>query len=322
MNELISIIIPVYKVEKYLNKCIDSIISQTYKNLEIILVDDGSPDNCPQICDDYAVKDERITVIHKANGGLSDARNAGIDICKGQFLMFIDSDDFIASDMIEKLYNSIENSDLCICNFQFADENGSIIVNKDFDCLDRKMLWRSQEFWDYYYMGVCIPCVVAWNKLYRKELFKNIRYDVGKRNEDEFIIDKIIRQCERITFIPDKLYMYRQRSGSIMSQLYTVKNLDFSEAEYQRSCRFIANKEYDLAVRSCTHYLKVLTDIALKLDMNVKENKIAYKKEKEKFKSLVYSLGLNKFGIMERIKVMLYLYLELFYIRIYELRNN
>ena len=110
MEDLISVVVPIYNVENYIKKCVDSILSQTYKNLEIILVDDGSPDNCPQICDEYAQKDNRIKVIHKENGGLSDARNAGIDISKGKFITFIDSDDYIEKDYVEVLYNSIKES--------------------------------------------------------------------------------------------------------------------------------------------------------------------------------------------------------------------
>lgn len=108
-EDLISIVIPVYKVELYLEKCIESIINQTYKNLEIIIVDDGSPDNCPKICDEYAQKDNRIKVIHKENGGLSDARNAGIDVAAGKYIAFVDSDDYVSNDYIEYMYNLIKN---------------------------------------------------------------------------------------------------------------------------------------------------------------------------------------------------------------------
>lgn len=123
---LVSIIIPIYKVEQYLIDCIQSVCSQTYKNIEIILVDDGSPDNCGKICDDYAKMDKRISVIHKENGGLSDARNKGIDIARGDYITFVDSDDYVETTFIEDLYNAIEktNSDISICNINVVDENG------------------------------------------------------------------------------------------------------------------------------------------------------------------------------------------------------
>ena len=125
MEDLISVVVPIYNVENYIKKCVDSILSQTYKNLEIILVDDGSPDNCPQICDEYAQKDNRIKVIHKENGGLSDARNAGIDISKGKFITFIDSDDYIEKDYVEVLYNSIKEnaSDMAIGSHKAIYDN-------------------------------------------------------------------------------------------------------------------------------------------------------------------------------------------------------
>lgn len=123
MNELISVIVPVYNVEKYSERCIESIINQTYKNLEIILVDDGSPDTCPMICDEYAKKDDRIVVIHKENGGLSDARNAGIEIAKGEYFAFIDSDDYISEEFLSKLYMSLKSNSafMSICNFDYVN---------------------------------------------------------------------------------------------------------------------------------------------------------------------------------------------------------
>lgn len=127
-EDLISVIVPVYKVEKYLHRCVDSIINQTYKNLEIILVDDGSPDNCPKICDEYAQKDQRIKVIHKKNAGISEARNAGLEIAQGEFVAFVDSDDYIDSTMYEKmlLLAQKEKNDLVLCGFKKVSEDGKI----------------------------------------------------------------------------------------------------------------------------------------------------------------------------------------------------
>ncbi|MBR1540013.1 MAG: glycosyltransferase [Clostridia bacterium] len=129
-EELISIIVPVYKVEKYLDKCINSIVSQTYKNLEVILVDDGSPDSCGKMCDEWTQKDTRIKVIHKENGGLSDARNFGLDCAKGKYIQFVDSDDYIEKDMIEFLYKNLKenNADISICSNYMVDEENVINV--------------------------------------------------------------------------------------------------------------------------------------------------------------------------------------------------
>ena len=179
---LISVIIPVYGVEKYIAQCLDSIINQTYKNLEIILVDDGSPDACPKLCDEYSKIDKRIKVIHKKNGGLSDARNVGIDICKGNYITFVDSDDWIEKDMIEQLYSLINkfSADISICNFLRTSDEKMKIFNKNekIKCYNKyeaiRELLKGHKIQDY-----------AWNKMYKKEVFYNIRYPKGRNMEDK-----------------------------------------------------------------------------------------------------------------------------------------
>ena len=171
-DELISIIIPVYKVEKYLEKCINSIIGQTYTNLQIILVDDGSPDNSGKICDKYAKKDSRVEVIHKSNGGLSEARNSGIERAKGKYIGFVDSDDYIKEDMYEVLYNLITRfqADVSICNLYdvVGDEKNIRNINegiKEYNRIDiLKEVLMDKNIQSY-----------AWNKLYKKELFDNLK---------------------------------------------------------------------------------------------------------------------------------------------------
>lgn len=182
--ELISIVVPVYKVEPYLDKCISSIVNQTYKNLEIILVDDGSPDNCPAMCDAWAEKDNRIRVIHKPNGGLSDARNAGMSVATGELMAFVDSDDWIAPDMYEKLYHRLteDGSDIAACGVQMVWEDntpprmltrpGSRTLNRD-----EAMQAIIEES--------CLKQPV-WYKLYKSKLVRDIRFPVGKYHEDVF----------------------------------------------------------------------------------------------------------------------------------------
>lgn len=218
-GKLISVIVPVYKVEKYLEKCVDSIISQTYDNLEIILVNDGSPDKCPHICDRYKETDGRIKVIHKENGGLSSARNAGLAMCSGEYIAFIDSDDCIAEDYIEKLYSAMEteNADIAICDFLYTGLLAQ--YNKKYNSLrfprfianGREMLHRYYE----YENGTAL--VVAWGKLYRRELFRTLRYPVGRIHEDEFVFAELMLNCKKAVWIEDKLYFYLQRENSIMS---------------------------------------------------------------------------------------------------------
>ncbi|MGJ7437947.1 glycosyltransferase [Streptococcus equinus] len=210
---LISVIVPVYKVEGYLEKCIESIISQTYSNLEIILVDDGSPDDCGKICNDYALKDKRIKVIHKTNGGLSSARNAGIDVATGEYLGFVDSDDTIEPFMYEKMMTAIkrDKTELAVCSVNYVFENGKKIAKSNlgvdtiFDFYDAMIEMNSHRIFD---MG-------AWSKLYHKKLFFNLRFPVGKLSEDYYIMYKIFDRAQKVSYISTPCYNYLQRQNSI-----------------------------------------------------------------------------------------------------------
>ncbi|MCR5736906.1 MAG: glycosyltransferase [Eubacterium sp.] len=231
----ISVIIPVYKVEKYLNKCIDSILEQSLKEFEVILVDDGSPDNCPLICDEYAKKDQRIRVIHKKNGGLSDARNAGLNVAKGQYVAFVDSDDYIAPKMLEILYCNITSScaDLAICNYVKVAEKGCLEESSKYEISEKKE-YNQNEFMEEIlkpYGGFFVP---VWNKLYKKDIFDDLRFPYGKVHEDEFVIHYIVQKCKKIICLPEKCYYYLQRETSIMGQGFSVKRMDFGEALIER----------------------------------------------------------------------------------------
>lgn len=236
MKEKISVIVPIYKVEKYLEKCVDSILNQTYSNTEVILVEDGSPDKCGEMCDMYAEKDSRVVVLHKENGGLSDARNAGMLIATGEYISFVDSDDYIEPDMLEIMYNRMkeDGTDLVVCNFSYVDEEGNIIKEKNQNSpIKDEMLTGEQAFSrlagkKYWYY------VTAWNKLYRRDLLKDIEFPKGKINEDEFVAHYVLAKCNRISCVEKSLYMYVQREHSIMHRLvngkYTIKNFDAMEA--------------------------------------------------------------------------------------------
>ena len=230
---LISVIVPVYKVEKYLRKCVDSIIAQTYNNLEIILVDDGSPDNCGKICDEYSEKDTRIKVIHQQNGGLSAARNAGLDIATGDYIGFVDSDDYIAPDMYEKLLNALKENDanLSICNFVYVDSNGNDL--NLYPPVSAKII-ESDRIMQLFCEKDIVCFITTVNRLYKKHIFDNLRFDVGKTNEDEFIAHKIYSRCGKVAVIEDSLYFYLQRDDSIMGSPVTVRRADGIEAIYNR----------------------------------------------------------------------------------------
>jgi len=214
---LISIIVAIYNIEQYLDECIQSIINQTYDNLEIILVDDGSTDGSGTICDKYIEKDSRIRVVHKPNGGLSDARNAGIELANGSYIGFVDGDDTIHPQMYEILMGALllTRTRIAACGFWRDDKDAPSSCIKKWKLANKvKLITGSQALID-----IWKPNVVAWNKLYDKTIFDTVRYPVGRLHEDEFVIHRILRQCSKIAIINCQLYHYRNREGSIISEL-------------------------------------------------------------------------------------------------------
>jgi len=250
-NPLVSVIVPIYKVENYLRECVNSIISQSYKNLEIILVDDGSPDKCPEICDEYALKDNRIKVIHKPNGGLSDARNAGIEIAKGEYLSFVDSDDVIHSQMIEVLMKPlIEDKGL---------KMSACTHTKNIESWNGKFGYVFQKMSAFDYMQVGFY-MVAWGKIYHKTLFNGIEYPKGRLHEDEFTTYKLIYYSGYVGYIDLPFYYYRQREDSIMGQTkVSVKRMtDVIVAFWERMAFFEnenAPKFLSKSVKTFSNYL-------------------------------------------------------------------
>lgn len=224
MEDLVSIVVPVFRVEKYLEKCIDSLLRQTYENIEIIIVDDGSDDACPEICDRYAQKDKRITVIHKKNGGLSEARNVGLDIAKGQFIAFVDGDDYVSKRYIDILYTIVQKTECDIA------QCGYISVIDDFEEIEESNysynIFTPKQMIIQSFVLLGWKCNIAWNKLYKKELFKNIRYPIGKIHEDEITTYQLIWAANSIAITNSRLYCYRQRTDSIMGKRYSLNHMD------------------------------------------------------------------------------------------------
>jgi glycosyltransferase involved in cell wall biosynthesis len=224
----VSIIVPVYKVEKYLDKCVESLINQTYKDLEIILVDDGSPDNCGELCDAWAKKDERIVVYHKENGGLSDARNYGIDRCTGECIAFVDSDDYVAENYIEFMYKLFDESDNCsvtacdIC----AVRNGAEAPYSDFK---GSVVFSRREAFERVLYHDLID-VAAYAKLYKREVFDDIRYPVGRVYEDTYVFGDILNKTDHIVFGGEALYYYVQRDDSIVNGAFSEKRLQYIDS--------------------------------------------------------------------------------------------
>jgi glycosyltransferase involved in cell wall biosynthesis len=249
MNEKVSIIVPIYKVEKYLDRCIKSIVDQTYKNLEIILVDDESPDKCPKICDGWAKKDKRIKVIHKKNGGLSDARNEGIKKATGSYIGFVDSDDYIEPNMYELLLNNLlnNNCDISICSFYVEFDSGAKTIDNShngncevFDSLIAlKYLILDKKITNH-----------AWNKLYRKSLFDKIKFPAGKKFEDIAIMYKLFEQSDRIALSDYIGYHYIQRSDSILGNVNEILVKDYEEIVLGKN-EYLLNKypEFDEEIK-------------------------------------------------------------------------
>lgn len=232
MPPLISVIVPVYKVEPYLYCCVDSIVKQTYTNLEIILVDDGSPDACGSMCDIWAEKDSRIQVIHKENGGLSDARNAGIALATGEYICFVDSDDWLEPEFLSVLYQRIidTGADIAECATRLVDESGNELrcrgVASD-ESFSRLQALRRLVLEDGIYQTV-------WNKLYRRDVIEGILFEKGKCNEDDFWTYQIFDRANLLTATNRPLYNYLQRGNSIMGVGYSLKRLDGLEARFRR----------------------------------------------------------------------------------------
>ena len=225
MSEMISIIIPIYKVEKYLPECLDSIINQTYRNLEILLMDDASPDGCGEICDRYAAQDQRIRVIHmEKNGGQAAARNTGMDLASGEYLFFIDSDDWLAEGALEKLYVGLKRyqADCSVgaCVNVLEGKNGEKnichVKQKGVKCRTDEEAMKQ----------VLLAGSAAWNRLYKKEMLKGLRFPLGRINDDESFILRAYERMEKIVFLDCETYFYRKRANSITTSAFSVKMVD------------------------------------------------------------------------------------------------
>ena len=227
----LSIIVPIYNVEPYLRRCIDSILAQTFTDFELILVDDGSPDNCPAICDEYAKKDPRIVVIHKENGGLSDARNAGLNIAKGDYIGFVDSDDLIHPQMYEHMiYRIIEsNSDFAACGMKYIDND-----ENQFGCWppeSQDVVFSRNDFIEHFYPDVRRAIMQSvCNKLFCSKLFRELRFPKGKTYEDGMIQLDLYDQCSSIVVLKEYYYYYFcVREESIINSSYSKKQFDSIE---------------------------------------------------------------------------------------------
>lgn len=240
MQPLLSIIVPIYNVEQYLDRCIQSILNQTYQNLEIILVDDGATDCSGAIADSYAAKDKRIKVFHKENGGLSDARNYGLDHVTGDYILFIDSDDFIVNIMCERLITvaSSNNADIVSCNYYIYRGDDDISIH-NMSVQDDKRTFTGMDMLRYYLLKTePFDLNVVWNKIFKLDLFNGVepvRFPKGRVQEDNFTIFRLFLNANSIVTVNEPLYYYVQRAGSIMANFTRRFMIDTIESHMYMS---------------------------------------------------------------------------------------
>ena len=313
-NPLVSVIIPIYKVESFLRECVDSVIAQTYPNLEIILVDDGSPDGCPAICDEYAAKDSRVRVLHKENGGLSDARNAGMKIANGKYYSFVDSDDVIHPAMIEALITPILRDDsikMSACDYREIEEDYS--ANNIEETCDTDM-YENMSF-ECFAKDFSLWCV-AWGKLYEKSLFSDIKYPVGRLHEDEFTTYRLCYKAGTIAATTFKGYLYRKRRTSIMANR-SAKNLTDSLDAYKGRLDFAFSVKSDFLYRSA-----MLSAFNIYFGTFMPPlNKIATSEVRKKYRKFLTDCDKKKLPHLQRVKFYLKFYFPRFFAIIVRMKS-
>lgn len=292
MEEKISIVVPIYNVEKYLKKCIESIINQTYKNLEIILVNDGSTDNSYKICEEYAGRDKRIKVINKENGGLSDARNAGLRVATGEYISFIDSDDYIELDMIYNLYQGImkNNADICCCGKVLEYDKNDVYVNNTSEfCVDNVEALKKMLIGDNIDNSAC-------DKLFKIDLFKEIKFPINRYFEDIATVYKLFIKAKKIVHIKNLGYHYVIRKNSISTEKFSNKQFDalfFTKEMTENIVKLYPELMQEANAFLFLEYITTMRKI--KRSENAKEFKNEYGKIKKEFNKNIVSILKNKY---------------------------
>ena len=300
----VSIIVPIFQVEKYLGECIESLINQSYKNLEIILVDDGAQDNCPFICNKWSKKDSRIKVIHKKNGGLSDARNAGLDIATGDYIIFVDSDDYVNKRFIEKLLRTAVKNNVMIvqCGYLQVTDSGEILKKvthgNSYFLNSKKMITELKT-------DNCIENTVVWNKIYKRELFKEIRFPYGKINEDEYTTYKLLDLAKNIYIINEPLYYYRYNHNSIMGKKFNLKRLDIIDGLKER-IDYFKDKDMDLYYASIELFILNIMNIYKEVEENFKDRDDILNDLKADFNNYLKLINLKRLSTKNKIKIILF----------------
>ena len=299
----VSIIVPVYQVEKYIRQCVDSILAQTFTDFELILVDDGSKDKSGQICDEYTRMDTRVKVIHKENGGAADTRNRGVNQAVGNYVMFVDSDDYLAPTMLECLYRNIlnENADIAACNYLYFFENDrkkDFATNVQSEVLTGTEIFyyrkneRNYGFW-----------TVVWNKLMKREIVGKVKFRSGKYYEDEFWANEIYQMDIKIVTIPECLYYYRQHENSTMRQKKIARSLDLIEAYQERIYIYLQEQKYSGQAYKVLVYSLEHLEESKRLITNEDERK-KYIQAEKRTKDIVNQLKKRKLSRIQNVSLM------------------
>ena len=295
-KDLISVVVPVFNVEKYLDHCILSILNQTYKNLEIILVNDGSTDSCSVMCDQYAIYDSRIKVIHKINEGLSSARNVGLDIVTGKYVTFVDSDDSVTEDYIEVLYNALEktNSQISIGAF-LKVKSEEFVIKRDTILNESFQIFSPHEaVQKIYNKSLNLHFTTVCGNLYQIDLFKSLRFPLGKIHEDGYLNYKLLFSANRIVYTPNKIYNYFTRQGSITTSPFSLNRLDELEALEERIVFFKNLSEFQLMNESLYSYFHILVANLRKVRNEFPNEKLIINDLVKKIRDLSKTIILSK----------------------------
>ena len=308
MNDLISVVIPIYNMEKYLKKCVDSVLNQTYVNMEILLIDDGSTDNSPKICDEYLNTDKRIQVFHKSNGGLSDAKNFGIKKSKGKYITFVDSDDWIERDMYKEMLLKMKknDADISICGRFIDYENGKSIKwynSNEMQMNKEESLIYLNSFYNF--------DMASWDKIYKRELFDGIEFPFGKKCEDAYTTYLLFAKSDKIIYVPECFYHYFQRNGSIsrnaeinMDYIYAAREQMMYLNKYLPEISYVGETNYAFSV-------KAMYQVSIERKIKINDEFKILKKDIKKYTKNVIQ---NRYiGIKKKVTFILFAYLSVLY---------
>lgn len=310
----ISIIVPVYKVEQYLSRCVESILAQTFTDFELILVDDGSPDRCPQICDEYSKRDKRIRVIHKKNGGVSDARNIGIDVATGEFIAFVDSDDWLVNDIYEYALNIQKqyNADIVEFGIRKVKDEKDAIIEKQMEKEGKVISLSGLDILPRIYQDKMGGSIAAWNKLFRRSIFNTLRFEVGRLYEDTLLMPEaffaadVCVACDRIGY-----FYFQGNLNSITHREFDEKSLDALYAYRSNRQFFIVHELEEALCWLDTTFAFSLINIMKKIIRKYGRNNIRYKEIKKEYSSHFREFLLNPYFIWKQKLLLIYYFVFL-----------